>query len=122
MKSVAIVGASANRQKFGNKAVRAYLHQGWKVFPVNPREKEIEGLPVYKSLNDIKLPIDRVSLYLPPEVGVNILPEISATKPKEVFVNPGAESEALLKTANDLGINVIQACSIIEVGESPSKY
>ena len=48
VRTVAIVGASADRRKFGNKAVRAYLRQGWKVYPVNPNRDEIEGIRVLR--------------------------------------------------------------------------
>ena len=62
-RSVAIIGASNNHRKFGNKAVRAYQHNGWDVYPVNPHESTIEGLTAYKSIVDVPSPIDRVSLY-----------------------------------------------------------
>ena len=68
-KTVAVVGASADRSKFGNKSIRAHRKQGWQVFPVNARGGEIEGLPVYRTLKDIPARIDRVSLYVPPAIG-----------------------------------------------------
>lgn len=120
--TVAIVGASANRQKYGNKAVRAYHNRGWRVFPVNPHEKKIENLPVYKTLLEIKQPIKRVSVYLPPTAGLKILPQIAAVKPKEVFINPGAESEELIKKAEELKLPIVVSCSILEIGETPAKY
>jgi predicted CoA-binding protein len=66
MPSVAIVGASADRRKFGNKAVRAYQRRGWTVYPVHPTLGEIEGSKAYPSLRDVPGKIDRVALYLPP--------------------------------------------------------
>jgi predicted CoA-binding protein len=120
MPSVAVIGASNSPGKFGNKAVRAYLRQGWTVFPVNPREAAtIEGLKVYPTIEDILQRVDRVALYVPPEVGVTLLPAIARKGPGELFVNPGAESEALLDAADKLGLNVIQACAIVDIGERP---
>src|SRR6267378_3140059 len=53
MNTVAIIGASNNRTKFGNKAVRAFLRQGYTVFPVNPKETKIEGLPTFRSVREV---------------------------------------------------------------------
>ena len=117
--TVAVLGASSIPHKYGNKAVRAYLRQGWTVYPVNPNEKVIEGLPVYASIADIPGPVDRVSLYLPPAVGITLLEAIRAKAPKELFINPGAESEALIARAEALGLEPIQACSIVDIGERP---
>jgi predicted CoA-binding protein len=119
MPSVAIIGASNVREKFGNKAVRAYLRQGWTVYPVNPTEREIEGLPVYASVTDIPADVDRVSLYLPPQVGLGVLDGIKQKGVKELFVNPGAESEELMARAEALGLDPIWACSIVDIGERP---
>jgi predicted CoA-binding protein len=119
MPSVAIVGASSAPHKYGNKAVRAYLRQGWTVYPVNPNEKTIEGLAAYPSIADLPGPVDRISLYVPPAVGVTLLPAIKASAPKELFLNPGAESDELIARAEALGLEPIVACSIVEIGERP---
>ena len=125
MPSVAVIGASNSPGKFGNKAVRAYRRQGWTVFPVNPREAAtreaatIEGLKVYPTIEDTPQRVDRVALYVPPEVGVTLLPAIARKGPGELFVNPGAESDALLDMADKLGLNFIQACAIVDIGERP---
>ncbi|MFN0135307.1 MAG: CoA-binding protein [Phycisphaerae bacterium] len=120
--TVAIVGASSDRTKFGNKSVRAHLAQGWTVYPVNPRGGEIEGLPVYRSVDDLPQPIDRVSLYLPPDLGVQCLPAIARLAPSEFFVNPGAESDELMRESERLGLTPLLACSIVDVGRRPSDF
>lgn len=118
--TVAILGASQNRSKYGNKSVRAHLAQGYDVYPINPAADEIEGLKVYKKLADIPVErLDRISVYLSPAVGLQLLEEIAAAGAKQVFFNPGAESEELLTKARELGIDPIQACSIVDVGMSP---
>jgi predicted CoA-binding protein len=119
MATVAVIGASSARHKYGNKAVRAYLRQGWTVYPVNPTEPIIEGLTAYPSLDAIPGAVDRVSIYVPASIGVTLLDAIKAKAPTEFFVNPGAESDELISRAEALGLNPIQACSIVEIGERP---
>ncbi len=121
-KTVAVVGASADRSKYSNKAVRAYLRQGWTVYPINPKGGEIEGLTALASIANIPGPVDRVTLYLPPVVGLKALPDIAAKTPAEFFVNPGAESEDLVAESKRLGLQPILACSIIEIGVTPAQF
>ena len=124
MPTVAILGASADRSKFGNKAVRAFLARGYDVYPVNPKGGEVEGLTVHSSLADIppEVKLDRISVYLPPTIGLKTLPEIAARGCHELWLNPGSESDELVAEAEGLGLNVIQACSIVAIGESPHTY
>jgi predicted CoA-binding protein len=121
MPSVAILGASADRSKFGNKAVRAFLARGYDVYPVNPKGGEVEGLDVYRSLADIpaEIKLDRISVYLPPAVGLKMLDEIAARGCGELWLNPGSESDELVAAAEQTGLTVVQACSIVDIGVSP---
>lgn len=120
MKTVAVIGASTDRSKFGNKAVRAYVQQGFSVWPVNPKEPVVEGLPAFASIADVPGRPDLVSVYLPPPVTLKVLPAIAAKGCDELWLNPGTESGEVLAAAERLGLNVIQACSIVSVGVSPS--
>jgi predicted CoA-binding protein len=119
MKTVAIIGASSNRNKFGNKAVRAFVQQGYRVYPVNPNESAVEGLPAYRGILDVPERPEMVSVYVPPAVLLTILPDIAAKGCDELWLNPGAESDKVLAEARRLGLNVVQACSMIGVGISP---
>ncbi len=120
MKSVAVLGASADRSKFGNKAVRAYQRQGYTVYPVNPKESEIEGLPCYASITAVPERPQLVSAYLPPPVLLRVLPAVAAHGCDELWLNPGTESDEVLAEAERLGLKVVQACSIVAVGLSPA--
>lgn len=121
MKTVAIVGASNDRAKYGNKAVRAYFQQGYTVFPVNPKDKQIEGLPAFKSISDIPVRPQRISVYVPPAVLKRILPDIAVKGCDELWLNPGTESDEVLAEASRLELKVIQACSIIDLGVNPER-
>ena len=118
-KVVAVIGASSNRNKFGNRAVRAFQQQGYIVVPINPHEAEVEGLKSYASVMDVPGPIDMASIYLPPEIGEQVIDEIARKGIPEVWLNPGAESDALIARARALHIQPIVACSIIAIGENP---
>ena len=121
--TVAIIGASRNRSKFGNKSVRAHLQQGYDVYPVNPTADEVEGLKCYPTLDAVPVTkLDRISVYVPPSVGLALLEAIQKAGAAEVWFNPGSESPELLKRAEELGIEPIQACSIVDVGMSPAQF
>jgi len=118
--TVAIVGASADRLKYGNRSVRAHLQQGYEVYPVNPKGGEIEGLVAYRSIGEVPGGrLDRVSLYVPPQVGLSLLDEIARRGCDELWLNPGSESQELYEKALEMGLNPIIACSIVDVGVDP---
>ena len=121
-KSIVIVGASADRSKYGNKAVRAFKDGGWTVYPVNPKADEIEGLTAYANVTDVPEPVDRVSMYVPAEVGMGMLDAIAGKHPAEFFLNPGSESPELVAAATDKGLKPIMACSIVNIGLRPEMY
>ena len=114
--TVAILGASQNRGKYGNRSVRAHLRHGWQVFPVNPHETTVEGLAAYPTLADLPVPeLDRISVYVPPEIGISLLEQIRDAKAKEVWFNPGSESDEILARCAELGIEPILACSLVDL-------
>ena len=118
--TVAVVGANSDRRKFGNKSVRAHALAGFTVFPVHPTETTVEGLPVYRSVRDIPVDhIDRVTVYLPPAVGLTVLPDFAAKSVGEVWLNPGADAPEVVAKAKELGLKVVTGCSILAVGANP---
>jgi predicted CoA-binding protein len=118
-KSVAVIGASSNRRKFGNRAVRAFRRQGYTVFPINPNELEVEGLKTYASVLDVPEAIDMVTFYVPPDIGEKVMVEVARKGIPEVWLNPGSESDSLIELARSLKIQPIEACSIVAIGENP---
>lgn len=120
---VMVIGASTNREKFGNKAVRAYASLEHEVLPVNPRADQIEGLMCYTNVADVPGPIDRALMYLPPALGLEVVePLAKRGDVKELWLNPGAESPEFIARAAKLGLPVIEACAIVAVGLSPSQF
>jgi len=121
-KTVAVVGASNDRRKFGNKALRAFKAEGHTVVPINPKEETVEGIPAYASVLDVPVPIDMATVYVQPEVATRLLAEFERKQIGEIWINPGAESDDLLKEAARRKLNVICACSIVGIGRSPSQF
>ena len=123
---IAVVGASNDRRKYGNKAVRAFLAQGHDVAAVNPRcaatGTAIEGVPAHATLRDVPGEIDVATFYVPPAVGKRVLEDVAARRIPEIWLNPGAENDALLVRARELGLQTRLQCSILAVGDSPANY
>jgi predicted CoA-binding protein len=122
MKTVAVVGASSDRRKFGNKAVRAFREAGYRVIPITPRHTEVEGEPAFPSVLDYPGTIDMATVYVPPAIGEQVVESLAQKGIGEVWFNPGADSPVVLTRARALGIRPIQACSIIGIGMSPSRF
>ena len=120
--TVAVIGASRDRRKYGNKALRAFQEQGYTVIPVNTHEAEVEGHRAYRSVLDIPGSVDIATLYVPPASGLRVVEEIARKGISEVWLNPGADAEEVVARGRALGLHIIQACSIIAIGEIPSRY
>ena len=103
----AVVGASSNRDKYGNKVLRAYQQHGQEVYPINPRTDEIEGLKAYPSLAAVPVRLRAVSIITPPKITEQVVKEAAAAGVKFVWMQPGAESPGAVQTAEDLGLEVI---------------
>jgi predicted CoA-binding protein len=121
-KTVAVVGASSDRRKFGNKALRAFVAEGYKVFAINPNEEAVEGIQTHASVLDVREPIDMATVYVQPEVAESLLAEFERKQIPEIWINPGAESDSLMAEASRRKLNVIYACSIVGIGRNPSQF
>lgn len=122
MRKIIIIGSSNNRDKFGNKAVRAFIDEGWEVYPVNPNESEIEGIKCYHSVFDIKDQVEMVSIYLPANVGLKVMEDLAKIGVKTVILNPGTSSSEIIELAEKLGLEIKKTCSIRMIGKDPNDY
>jgi predicted CoA-binding protein len=121
-KTVAVIGASRSRQKFGNKALRAFESRGYTVVAINPNETEVEGHKTYPTVLDYPGTIDMATVYVPPDEGMGVMDDLKKKGVPEVWLNPGADDDAVVRHARQLGLNVIQACSIMGIGDTPWRY
>lgn len=110
---VAVLGASPKPQRYSNKAIRLLREYGHTVIPVNPAQKEIEGLPVVANVEALTGKVDTVTMYVSPAHSDPLLPGLLALKPKRVIFNPGAENPSLERELKKAGIDVEEACTLV---------
>lgn len=110
---VAVLGASPKRERYSNKAIHMLKSHGHRVIPVNPGHREIEGLPVVSRLTDIHQPVDTVTVYVGPDHIGALIPDIVKLKPARVIMNPGAESDDLIKALDAARIPHVEACTLV---------
>lgn len=115
---VAVVGASADRSKYGNKVLRCYLQDGREAVPVNPRAQEVEGQLAFPDLTSVQGPLHGVSVITPPAITEQVVEEMGALGIQHVWMQPGAESPAAISRAEELGMNVISGgpCVLVVLG------
>jgi uncharacterized protein len=106
-KRFAVVGASTDREKYGNKVLRVYQQNHMEVVPINPKAKEVEGLAAYPDLASIPGTIDGVSIITPPKVTEHVVAEAVQCGIKNIWMQPGAESREAIEAAERSGANVI---------------
>lgn len=114
----AVVGASSDRDKYGNKVLRCYQQHGMEVFPINPRADEIEGLKAYPSLSALPKRVTGISVITPPKITEQVVKEAIAAGVKSIWMQPGAESQAAVREAEAAGLEVIAngACILVVIG------
>jgi predicted CoA-binding protein len=115
--SFAVVGASTNRAKFGNKVLRHYMDRGLTVFPVNPLATDVEGLAAFASLSDLPEPVHGVSIVTPPAITEQVVAEAAELGIRHIWMQPGAESSAAVALGEEKGLSVIAGgpCLLIEL-------
>jgi predicted CoA-binding protein len=113
-----VVGASSNRQKFGNRVLRCYLQHGRQATPVNPSEAAIEGIACVKSVQDLPPEVKSISMITPPAVTEQIVPLAIAHGIENIWMQPGAESPAAVALCRAKAINVIAdgSCLLVVLG------
>lgn len=114
----AVVGASRDRRKYGNKVLRAYLQQGRRVVPVNPNADVIEGLKAYSALGALPEVPFGISVITPPDVTQKVISQAADLGVDYVWLQPGAENERVIQRAEQLGLKLIHSgpCLLVVLG------
>lgn len=111
----AVVGATDNTKKFGWKIYKKLKNQGFTVYPVNPKLKEIDGEKVYSRLSELPEKPGAVDIVVPPQVTEEVVKECKELGIERVWMQPGAESMAAIKYCQDNGIEVVyNACVLVD--------
>ncbi len=111
--NVAVLGASANPDRYSNKAIKMLMAAGHRVLPINPAGGEIEGLPVFSTLADVDVQIHTITVYVGPANIKSLIPAIIASRPQRVIANPGAESIFLKAATQAAKIEYLEACTLV---------
>ena len=112
--NVAIYGATKKPERYAFKAFTLLREKGHSVFPIHPKIKEIEGIPVYRSLAEIQEPLDTLTLYVGPAAQEGAVEEdILAADLKRVVFNPGTENPGLEKALGEKGVETLEACTLV---------
>ena len=122
VQTIAMVGASPDWVRPSHFAMKYLQSKGYRVIPVNPNEPEVEGHPTFKSVVDIPGEVHLATIYVPGRVGVTVMDDVAKKGIAEVWLNPGADDPAVVRRAKELGLKTVQTCSILAIGESPSRY
>ncbi|MDP1833218.1 MAG: CoA-binding protein [Geothrix sp.] len=114
----AVVGASVDRSKYGNKVLRCYQQHGKEVYPINARAAEVEGLKAYPSLAALPVKVKAISVITPPVVTEQVVREAAAAGVAHIWMQPGAESDEAIRVAEALGMSVIAGgpCLLVVLG------
>lgn len=115
--NVAVVGASDKPDRFSYKAIKELTHHGHAVYPVHPKIREVQGIPVYHSLKDIPAPVDTITMYVNADKSATMERDILDVKPDRVIFNPGAENPALAAVLDKAGIEVVEHCTLVMLSQ-----
>ncbi|MFA5516779.1 MAG: CoA-binding protein [Desulfuromonadales bacterium] len=113
-----VVGASSRREKYGNKVLRCYLQNGKQAVPVNPVEKEIEGIPCVANVSELPAEVASISVITPPQVTEKVVEQAIGKGIRNIWMQPGAESPTAVARCRENGINVIAdgSCLLVVLG------
>ncbi len=113
-----VVGASSNREKYGNKVLRCYQQNRRKAWAVNPKESSVEGAPTVASVAELPAEVKSISIITPPAVTEQVVQAAIAKGIENVWMQPGAESPAAIAACEKAGVNVIGdgSCVLVVLG------
>jgi hypothetical protein len=110
---VVVLGASPNPERYSNMAVRSLKDHGHQIIPVHLKAKEIEGIKAVEDISQITEKVDTLTVYLAPEHLVSLENKIVDLNPARIIFNPGSENKELMKSLQEKGFKVIEACTLV---------
>lgn len=112
-RTVAVLGASQNPQRYSHMAIVLLTDMGFPVVPVHPALPEIHGLPVAKRLADIGHEIHTLTIYIGARHLPPLIDEIARLRPQRVIFNPGTEDAGVIEALSRSGIECVEGCTLV---------
>jgi predicted CoA-binding protein len=112
-KIFAVIGATDNPEKYGNQIVKNLKGRGYEVYPVNPKLKELEGLPCYATIGDVPVKVDVVDFVVPPAVTEEILKQCRDLGLDRIWLQPGSESKKAINFCNENHLKVVHSVCVM---------
>ncbi|MFC1899943.1 CoA-binding protein [Chloroflexota bacterium] len=113
-KKFAIVGATENPEKYGNKVFKNLTSRGYEVYPVNPNLKELEGVKAYAKFGDIPVKVDVVDFVVPPAVTKAVLWECKQSGLNRVWLQPGSENADAIAYCHKNNMKVVYGACVMQ--------
>ncbi len=112
-KRFAVVGATDNPEKYGNRIVKNLKERGYEVYPVNPKLAQVEGLKCYPSIADIPVRVDVVDFVVPPSATEEILKQCRELGLDRIWLQPGSESETAISFCQANNLKVVHSICVM---------
>lgn len=116
MRTVVVLGASAKADRYSHQAVLRFAARGYRVIPVHPSGEAVAGHATTRSLTEVVGPVDIVSVYVNPTIGLTAVADIARLAPRLVVLNPGADGPEMLQAMAAAGLTVQEACTLVLLG------
>ena len=113
MPSVAVIGASTNPDRYSHQAVLRFAARGYQVWPVHPSGQTVAGHVGIRSLAELPGRPDVITMYVNPQLGMEMVDAIATAAPRLVILNPGADGDVLATALRAHGLHVVEACSLV---------
>lgn len=114
----ALLGATDDKEKYGYKIFRSLEDKGYTVYGINPKYETIDGIKVYKSIDDVPAIVDGINIIVNPKIALASLPAIKAKGIKNLWFQPGAFNDEVIAKAEEMGFNIEkEKCMYVELNK-----
>lgn len=111
----AVLGATPREEKFGYKLYKRLKNRGYEVYPIHPKADTIDGDKCYRTLSDLPTIPHVVDVVVPEEVGIRAMAECKSLGISTVWLQPGADTPAVIEAAKQNGLEIITDCVLVQL-------
>ena len=106
-----VIGDVSNESKYAYKILNKFNENEYKVSGVHPKG----GEGIYKTIKEVPHNIDAIDLCINAKLGIEYIKEAKELGIKNVLIQPGAESDEILRYCKENGINAIENCALVQL-------